>query len=38
MFTAVVVTRFLLHQMVGLNLTNHGFYGVKEVKAKEGNA
>ena len=38
MFTAVVVTRFLLHQMVGLNLTNHGLYGVKEVKAKEGNA
>ena len=38
MFTAVVVTRFLLHQMVSLNLTNHDLYGVKEVKAKEGNA
>ena len=38
MFTAVVVTRFLLRQMVGLNLTSHGLYGVKEVKAKEGNA
>ena len=36
MFTAVVVTRFLLRQMVGLNLTNHRLYGVRD--AKEGNA
>lgn len=32
MFTAVVVTRFLLKQMVGLNLTKHSLYGVKEGK------
>lgn len=32
MFTAIVVTRFLLKQMVGLNLTNHRLYGVKEGK------
>ena len=32
MFTAVVITRFLLKQMVGLNLTKHSLYGVKEVK------
>ena len=36
MFTAVVVTRFLLRQMVGLNFTRHSLYGVKDVK--EGNA
>ncbi len=33
MFTAVVVTRFLLRQMVGLNLTKHSLYGVKEGNA-----
>ena len=32
MFTAVVITRFLLKQMVGLNLTKHSLYGVKEGK------
>lgn len=32
MFTAIMVTRFLLKQMVGLNLTNHRLYGVKEGK------
>ena len=32
MFTAVVVTRFLLRQMVGLNLTKKSLYGVKEAK------
>lgn len=32
MFTAVVVTRFLLKQMVGLNLTKKSLYGVKEAK------
>lgn len=36
MFTAVVVTRFLLRQMVGLNFTNHRLYGVRD--AKEGRA
>ena len=36
MFTAVVVTRFLLRQMVGLNITNHRLYGVRD--AKEGRA
>lgn len=36
MFTAVVVTRFLLRQMVGLNFTNHRLYGVRD--AKEGKA
>ncbi len=36
MFTAVVVTRFLLRQMVGLNFTNHSLYGVRD--AKEGKA
>lgn len=36
MFTAVVVTRFLLRQMVGLNFTRRSLYGVKDVK--EGNA
>ena len=35
-FTAVVVTRFLLRQMVGLNFTNHRLYGVRD--AKEGRA
>ena len=32
MFTAVVITRFLLRQMVGLNLTKKSLYGVKEAK------
>lgn len=32
MFTAIVVTRFLLKQMVGLNLTKKSLYGVKEAK------
>lgn len=36
MFTAAVVTRFLLRQMVGLNFTNHRLYGVRD--AKEGRA
>lgn len=36
MFTAVVVTRFLLRQMVGLNFTNYRLYGVRD--AKEGRA
>lgn len=36
MFTAIVVTRFLLRQMVGLNFTNHRLYGVRD--AKEGRA
>ena len=36
LFTAVVVTRFLLRQMVGLNFTNHRLYGVRD--AKEGRA
>lgn len=36
MFTAVLVTRFLLRQMVGLNFTRRSLYGVKDVK--EGNA
>lgn len=36
MFMAVVVTRFLLRQMVGLNFTNHRLYGVRD--AKEGRA
>lgn len=36
MFAAVVVTRFLLRQMVGLNFTNHRLYGVRD--AKEGRA
>lgn len=36
MFTVVVVTRFLLRQMVGLNFTNHRLYGVRD--AKEGRA
>lgn len=33
MFTAIVVTRFLLRQLVGLNLTKHSYFG-----AKGGNA
>ena len=36
MFTAIVVTGFLLRQMVGLNFTNHRLYGVRD--AKEGRA
>lgn len=32
MFTAIVVTRFLLRKMVGLGVTKKGFYGVSEKK------
>ena len=34
MFTAIVVTRFLLRQMVGLNITKRSLYGVKEAEEK----
>ena len=32
MFTAIVITKFLLHQMVGMKISNPWLYGIKARK------